>query len=187
MNRETAKKAYTEILKVVNKYKDECVFDIDKLERESKLHLLGLELKEKHGLDLNPKEIRSFDWIEFGEYKKISWYGEKYNRKISWSVDGRQPEDEMLLVLKFPTGAYIFGQDYPTVFFQQFWLELKSYNPDYTDESNHCLYWKIGNSKEVFNSFNGVLSKYYELNKEDIKQRRIEDMKKQIADLESKK
>lgn len=184
------KNAYNEVFKVLNKYKDILIFDINDLQTKSKLHLLGLELKEVYGLDIDPRAIRSFDWIDFGEHRKIAWYGGKYNRTISWSVDGRQPEDELLMTLKFPTGAYIFGdggifnKDYPTQFFQKFWIELKSYNPDYIDEANHCLYWKIENAKTIFNSFNDVLNKYYKLNSEDIKQRRIEKMKKELEQLE---
>lgn len=190
MNLETTKKAYNEILKAIKKHKDVCVFDIERLETQSKLHLLGLELNEVYGLNINPKEINSFDWIDCGEHLKIGWFGDKYNRTISWSDDDRQPNDERLVLLKFPTGAYIFGdgglfdKDYPTKFFHKFWMELLTFKPDYTDSHNHCLYWKIENAKEIFNSFNDVLKKYYTLNSEDIKQRRIEKMKKELAKLE---
>ena len=36
----------------------------------------------------------------------------------------------------------------------------------------------------MFNSFDDVLKKYYELNREDVKQRRIEKMKADLAKLE---
>ena len=78
----------------------------------------------------------------------------------------------------------MFDKDYPTAFFQKFWLELKTYKPDYIDEANHCLYWKLENAKEMFNSFDDVLKKYYDLNREDVKQRRIEKMKADLAKLE---
>ena len=63
-------------------------------------------------------------------------------------------------------------------------MELLTFKPDYTDSHNHCLYWQIENAKEIFNPFNDVLKKYYALNSEDIKQRRIEKMKKELAKLE---
>jgi hypothetical protein len=190
---ETTKKMYAEIMKMLNKYKGTCVFDIQKLERESKLHIYGLELKEKYGLNIKPEQVNSLDYNEFDERKAIGWFGEKYSRTISWSVDGRQPEDELLFILSLRTGAYMFGytenvsKDYPTEFFKKFWLELKTYNPDYIDEVNKKLYWKIENAKEMFNSFDDVLKKYYELNKGDIKQRRIEKMKKELEELENTK
>lgn len=184
---EKVKKAYDEILKVLHKHREVCVFDVSDLERKAKIHLFGLELKEVYGLNIDPKQVNSIDWIRFGDYRAIGLWGEKHRRTISWSVDGRQPEDEMLLKIYFPTGAYIFGEDYAVNFFQKFWLELKSFKPDYIDEANHSLYWRLDNAKDVFNLFDETLKKYYELNREDAKQRRIEKMKKELEQLENSK
>lgn len=184
-----AKKMYTETLKVLYKYKGVSVFDVSDLELKSKLHLIGIELKEIYGLNVDCKNIRSFEWNKFGEYKTIAWWGDKYKRTISWPVDGRQPTDELLFSLKFPTGSYIFGDsfndDYPVDFFKQFWLELKSFNPDYIDEVNHALYWKIENAKIIFNSFEDIINKYHKLNHEDVKQRRIKKMEEELAKLKN--
>ena len=185
MEFETTKKAYNEIFKAMKKHKDICVFDIDDLEIKSKLHLCGLELKEKYGLNVDVKQVRSFNWIECGEYVHIGWYGNKHNRTVSWPDDGKQPIDEQLVSFKFSTGAYIFGDDYPTELFQKFFLELKSFNPDYSDSHNHCIYFKVERAKDVFNSFNDILKKYYEINKEDAKKRRIEKMKADLLKLET--
>jgi hypothetical protein len=190
---EETKKMYFEMMKALKKYKGLCVFDVDELERKSKIHIYGLELKEKYGLNIKPEKINAIDYNSFGEFKKVGWFGEKYRRTISWSVDGRQPNDELLFTVSFPTGAFIFGdgsmfnKDYPTDFFKKFWLELKTYKPDYIDEVNHGLYWKIENAKDAFNSFDDVLGKYHELNREDIKQRRIQKMKEDLAKLENAK
>ena len=105
---EATKKAYDEILKVLHKHKDLCLYDIAELERTAKIHLFGLELKEKYGLNIDPKRVDSLDYQSFGE-KKIGLFGRKHKRTISWSFDGRQPEDEYLFKVSFPTGAYIFG------------------------------------------------------------------------------
>lgn len=186
---EATKKAYDEILKVLHKHRDLCLYDIPELERTAKIHLFGLELKEKYGLNIDPKSVDSLDYQRFGE-KIIGLFGRKHKRTISWSFDGRQPEDEYLFKVGFPTGAYIFGEgeffnkDYPTDFFQKFWIELKSYKPDYSDEVNHCLYWKLENAKDAFNNYEAVLKKYHDLNKEDIKQRRIAKMKADLEQLE---
>lgn len=186
---EATKKAYDEVLTVLHKHRELCLYDIAELERKAKVHLFGLKLKEKYGLNIDPKRVDSLDYQSFGE-KKIGLFGEKYRRTISWSVDGRQPEDEYLFTVSFPTGAFIFGdgdtfnKDYPTDFFQKFWLELKSYKPDYIDEANHCLYWKLDNAKDAFNNYEAVLKKYHDLNKNDIKQRRIAKMKADLEQLE---
>src|SRR5512133_1500866 len=104
-----AKLAYTEIFNVLKKYKDICIFDIDDLEGQSKRHLFGIELKETYGLNINPINIDSLQWLNFKEYCHIGWWGSKYNRTISWPDDNKQPKDELLLEISFPTGPYIFG------------------------------------------------------------------------------
>lgn len=178
--------AYEEILSILKKHKDVIVFDVEGLERKANIHLWGLKLKHVFGLNIKPEMVESLDWVRLGEFTTIGLWGEKHNRKISWSVDGRQPQDEQLLQISFPTGAYIFGEDYAVDFFQRFWLELKEFNPDYADEANHCLYWKVENAKDVFNTFHELINKYRELNKEDVKLRRIEKLKKELNQLESK-
>jgi len=161
------------------------------LKRKSEYHLFGIELKEVYGLNINPRDINSLQWLNFGEYSHIGWWGQKYNRTISWPNDGNQPEDELLLAVNFPTGPFIFAfgsvfdQEYPKEFFQRFWNELKSYNPDYIDDHNNCLYWKIGNANKIFNSFDDILERYYQLNKEDKKQREIKKLKEQLSKLEA--
>ena len=149
---------------------------------------LGIELKEVHGFDIKPENIRSLDYVDLGEYTKISWMGEKYQRTISWSDNGEQPDDELLLLIKFPTGAYIFGDDYPTELFHKFFNELLfDLNPKYTDIRNSVLYFSINNAGSAYNKFNLLYKKYDELNKEDYKQRKIQKMKDELAKLENSK
>lgn len=190
MEYKESKKAYEEVLEVISKYGDALVFDYKDLKNKSEYHLFGLELKEKYGLDIDPKEVYSLDYQKFGEYKVIGRFGEKYRRTVSWSDDGKQPEveGEMLFSLCFPTGGYIFGgtifgNDYPTEIFQEFWLELKSYNPKYSDTVNHCLYFSLENAAPLFNSFSEIKKKYHEKNVVDAKKRKIEKLKKEIETL----
>lgn len=187
MKLEQAKKAYQEILDIVNKHKDICLYSFNEMNSKAKIHLLGLELKEKYGLNINPEDVRSLDYNNFGKYRSIGWWGEKYRRTISWSNDGSQPEDELLLSLCFPTGAYIFGNsndnDYPEELFKKFWQELKSYNPEYVDTVNKNLFFSIENASKIFNDFPGILEKYYEINKRDSKERKIKKLKEEIEKL----
>lgn len=182
---EEIKKAYDEVFDALYKYKDLCNFNLSELERTSKYHLFGVELKEKYGLNIDPKKVSSLNYQKFGD-KGIGLFGEKYGRTISWSVDGRQPNDEYLFTISFPTGTYIFGQDNPKEFFLKFWLELKSYKPDYEDEVNHCLYWKLENAKDVFNNYESILERYNALNIEDVKQRKINSLKAELDKLTKK-
>ena len=180
----TTEKAYKEILKVLNKYKSDIAFDVDSLEIKAKHHLFGVELVEKYGFNLDPKRIQSTDWQELRENVFIGfWDGER--SKVSWSDDGRQPNNEILLCIKYPTGAYIFGGDYPTEFFQKFFLELKKYNPKYIDSAYICLYFSLDNGGEIFNHYDSIVKRYHKENKEDLEQRKIKKMKVELSKLEA--
>ena len=134
-------KAYAEILKCLNKHKDIIVYDIEDLKRKSKNHIFGAYLKDIYGLNIDPSKINSLEWNKFGDYLSIGKWGEKYRRTISWSLDGTQPVDETLLQISFPTGAYMFGEDYPTELFKLFFDELRAFGPKYIDMANKNLYF----------------------------------------------
>ncbi len=181
--------AYKEILDVLKKYREICVYDVNEMEFLAKKHLFGIELKEKYGLNVEPREIRSLDWNRFSDYISLGLWGKKYKRTISCSDDGKQPEDELLLQLSFSTGAYIFGScsgnDYPTEFFKEFFQELKTYNPKYTDTTNKNLYFSMANASNIFNEFPAILKKYYELNKTDAKERKVKKLKAELDKLQT--
>lgn len=177
-------KAYKEILKVLNKYKSEIVFDVDRLEREAKNHLFGVELVRKYGFNLDPTIIHSTDWQQLKENVYIGFFDGKH-RRISCSDDGRQPKNETLLYIGYPTGAYIFGDDYPIEFFQKFFLELKTYNPKYIDSANKSLYFDLDNAGKIYNAYDSIIKRYYEENKEDLRQRKIKQLKEELSKLEA--
>jgi hypothetical protein len=188
---ELEKKVYKQILNLVKKHKDILNIDFNNLEYNAKCHLFGLELKHNYGFDINPKNINNIDWIKIGD-KTISRYGIKTTRRVTNVDDFIQPEDEYLLNISFSTGPYIFGygdifdKDYPVDFFNKFFDELKSYNPDYIDVLNRSLYWKLDNAKDIFNNYESILEKYHKLNKEDIKQRKILKLQKELESLINK-
>jgi len=186
-------KAYKEINTVLNKYKDITRYNIDVLIHESKLHLFGAKLKFDYGYNIDPKRLTSLDYNRFGDYMFIEMWNDNSNRMISWSDDGRQPKDELLLKISFPTGPYIFSyknnRDYPKEIFDKFFNELKSFKPKYTDTTNNNLYYSIENGARVFNSLNNIINKYEKLyakeyNKEKLKKME-EDIKKLKKELEN--
>ena len=177
--------AYKKILKLLKEHENIIVFDVNDLEMKAKHHLFGVELKEKYGFHLDPRKITSLGWQKLRENIYIGWWGDRYRRTISWSDDGIQPEDELLLCISFPTGAYIFGGDYPTEFFQKFFLELKTFKPKYIDSSNKSLYFSMDNAGDIFNEYETILKKYYEENKKDIQRRKLQKMKDELAKFEA--
>lgn len=146
--------------------------------------------------DLNNKsfENNTLDFYSPFEYRSCGWnlsaiyfMGEKHGRTISWSDNGEQPDSELLLLIQFPTGAYIFGEDYPKELFQKFFRELIDLKPKYTDIRNSCLYFPMENAGNVYNQFNEIYKKYQDINKEDYKQRKIQKIKDELAKLENEK
>lgn len=185
MSLQETKKVYDSLLKIAIKNKELINYDVKDLELKAKNHLFGLELKEVHGLDVNPTRIDNIMYKELKDNVHLTFL-DGVDRKISWSDDGRQPDGEYLIKFSYPTGAYIFGGDYPSDFFKKFFLELKSYSPDYVDSANSSLYFKLSNAKDVFNNYDSILKKYRELNKEDFKQREILRMEEELNKLKAK-
>lgn len=179
---EETKKIYDRILKIARKNKDLLNFDFQDLESKAKKHLFGLELKEVYGLEIDEKRINNIRYQELKNNVFLTFIDSE-TTTISWEDNGKKPLGESLIKFSYPTGAYIFGGDYPCEFFKKFFLELKSFNPDYIDSANSSLYFKLENAKEVFNNYDSIIKKYYELNKEDFKQREIIRRQKELDDL----
>lgn len=180
----TMEKTYKKIFRILNKYKSEIVFDLDSLETRAKNHLFGVDLVEKYGFDLDPKIIINSDYQKLKENVSIGFWDGKRS-KIDWSDDERQPNNEILLCISYPSGPFIFGNDYPTEFFQKFFTELKTYNPKYIDSENNCLYFSLDNASKIYNAYDSILEKYYKENEKDEKQRKIKAAKETLAKLEA--
>ena len=191
------KKAYKEIKEVCEKYADNSeryCGDIRDMLIKASGHLMIIDWEEKYGIKLsheyNPSNALH---LNINSHSSISYYEDAVKEKeggsgryISWSDDDKQPMNEWIFSLSFPTGAYIFGEDYDGQqnLFQEFFNELKTYNPDFTDIHNRSLFWKLENAKNIFDNFNIILHKYQELNDQQLKQRNIDKLKSQLKSLE---
>ena len=199
MNNKQIKEMYTDVLGVCNKYEDiddtnYRFSDVKDMKIKALDHLMVVEWSEKFGIELNHdlrpysnKHIRlSPDNLSFSKYgdgmKDKNIGNGKY---ISWSDDGKQPKDEWLFIASFSTGAYIFGDNYEQQqdLFQEFFNELKEYKPDYSDTTNHVLYWKMDNCKEIYNKYKEILQKYQDKNREEFTARKKERLEKELASL----
>jgi len=184
MKLQETKKIYDSILKIARKNNDILNYDFKDLELRAKNHLFGIELKEVYGLNIDEKIFRNTRYQELKNNVHLTFIDSE-TTTISWEDDGKEPKGETLIKFSYPTGAYIFGGDYPKDFFQKFFLELKSYNPDYCDSMNKSLYFKLENSKDIFNNYDSIVKKYYDLNKEDFKQREILRIENELKKLKS--
>lgn len=163
--------------------------------KTAELHLFALSLKEKYGLNINPKLVDSLDYFSCGPYCFISKMNRNHGNYIAIPLDEKQPEEgEILVALSFPTGGYMFNKhisdrmhaEYPTEFFNKFINEIRSYNPDYSDIVNHSFYWKLENAKDIFNEFPSILEKYESEYDLDCKERKIKRLEKQLKELKDK-
>lgn len=191
------KQAYTDVLEVCNKYVGETEFanspfrDIEKMKEESENHLALIEWYEKYGLDLEHDcRIRGYDYCKVSEYIYISYFKDAkeektrgHGRYISWEDNDKQPLNEWLYSITFSTGAYIFGDDYPNDLFNEFWNELKTYEPKYCDSTNHCLYFSLENASKIHSSFKEIINKYFLKNKEQSKERKIKKLQAELDKL----
>jgi len=194
------KSAYTNVLKVCDKYAEDFkiygneFYDIRDMSMYAHNHLMLIDWYEKYGIRLgHSNKAYQSNFIRIGDYIYSSYFQDakrdKENgsgRYISWSDDDRQPKDEWLLNISFSTGAYIFGDDYDyqRQLFQDFFDELKTYKPDYSDTHNNSLYWRLDNAKTIYDEFNDILKKYRERNQSELKQREVDKLRKKLEKLE---
>jgi hypothetical protein len=185
------KKAYTEILNVCKKYPGFNIHgfnDIDTMAKEAKKHLMLIEWYEKYKIkvahndcyDGNINLNRFSSIILFMDAEKCK--KEHYGRSISYPDDGRQPVDGWYYVIKFPTGAFIFGEDYDyqIELFKKLIKEIKGYSPDHCDTVNNCFYWKIENCKKIFDNFPSIIEKYYKINQSERQEREVKKLEAKL-------
>ena len=119
--------------------------------------------------------------------QSIALYGKDHRRTISWSDDGRQPENEWLYCVSFPSGAYFFGNSYPEEHFNAMFEELKGFGPKYSDTTNHNLYFDSSNAKGVHQQLPEIVKKYRDTLKEFEQTKEIENLEKRLQELKASK
>lgn len=177
--------AYKKILKVIKSCAKSAYLDstVDISYRLEQL-ITREEIQESFGINLSNCRDHSDTFFKIDYEQFIAKYGSKYNRTISWSDDGKQPKDEWLFVISYPTGAYIFGDDYQQETFKQYFEKLKGFEPKYVDTVNHNLYYTADKAKAVYEKVNEVLKKYRAIAEENRKESKIEALKKQLEALQ---
>lgn len=148
-----------------------------------------LKLEQAFGFTFDKKSHPT--WLQVGrpycELMKLGLFGKHTGRSVSWSDDGSQPSEhttEWLLVVKFPTGAFIFGEHYPKKTFDSFFAELKAYSPKYCDSNNHALYFSSDNAKLVVDNIYDIKAKYFEQSSAEKLEKKRQDLLNQLAALD---
>lgn len=156
--------------------------DLDR-RREVQGCIRFLEIAQKFGIVFGKPDPYGYSNFRVNEYTRVILWSD--GCQISWSDNDEQPNDgELLYIISFPTGAYIFGQHYPTELFREFFKELKSYSPKYLDTANKTLYFSTDNAKVIHEAFPEILKKYQQRVAEDAKRIRKEKLMKELEQLE---
>lgn len=183
---------YKEILDLLSKFEtDDCEisrmisYATEKVRRETLSQEWGIDFSNWNG-NTDSCLTKGYGGVHANEHLVTF----KENCSISWSDDGVQPEEgETLYQLSFSTGAYIFGDHYPTSLFNEFFIELKSYKPKYSDTSNKCLYFDKHQAKFIHDAYPAILKRYREKVAQDKKcmelrkaEERVEELRKEIGE-----
>lgn len=150
--------------------------------------LKELELSVEFNIELHKSGTTWYTkYMGSGHDVNVGLYSEEQHRQISWSDDGRQPENEWLCVISFPTGAYIFGDylkgQYPLKTFNAFFEELKSFGTKYCDTNNHNLYYTSDVGYKVVEAFPAIFKKYKDMSQHEYERQRVKELKAELAKL----
>ena len=140
------------------------------------------KMSEEFGIPV-PSHHTSTRYIDLDYHHALMVWGD--NHQITWPDDGRQPElGERLYKMSFSTGAYFFGDGYPTETFRTFFDELKTYEPKYVDTANKVLYFTADKAGAAYKAFPVLLEKYKEQAEAEVKQKKREKLQAELAKLE---
>lgn len=143
------------------------------------------EVEKKFGFEL-PHDSDSSNYIELDyDGNRVVMYCLENRQYISWSDDGKKPSNEWLYVIRFPTGAYYFGDHYPEEVFKAFFNELKEYKPKYSDTRNRTLYFSPDNAVVIHAVFKDIVKKYADKSAEEYKRQKAEKLRKELEALEN--
>ena len=182
--------AYKDLLKVVKKHSE--AFDRENVTlspEHLKSVVEAMEVSERFGIPL--KRLQTGSYLEvknaYDEWTGLGFYSEG---AVGCSDTGEQPKGEWLLRMRFGCGAYSFtsgypsDNNYPVKTFNDFFNELKSYNPAYCDTANSTLYFRDDVAKVVYDDFWMVFNKYKALVQDELKEKQKQKLRDELARLE---
>lgn len=151
--------------------------------KELRGHIARMEIEDSTGIKL-PIHYRGYGRAEVGSHDWVMHYSDS-GQGLSWPDDGRQPCNETLYGISFPTGAYIFGEGYPTDSFNEFFDRLKQVGAKYFDTRNHTLLYDLSVAKEAHDELRRLLPMYAEKGREEAARKRIENLQSEIDKIQS--
>ena len=185
--------AYKELLKVVKKHEEAFEKEPPRLTVENvQGGIDALEVGETFNLPLNGFQLGTFLRVKnvYDNWTNLSFYGDKGGRTIGCPDGGVQPENEWLFVIHFTCGAYSLGDVYDSQYlrktFNTMFEELKSYGAAFVDTANNSLYFRADNARAVYDAFWPTFKKYKRLVDVELKERRKQELLKELKELGEK-
>lgn len=180
----TIKQALNELLKVAIKHGETLseLVSVSRIQARIKIEELSTEFNIPIQYESNPT------WIQLRSDNEHICFMDGKTRKVSYSDDGRQPEDENLYQLHFPCGGYTFthgSSKCPSKTFMKFFNELKAFSPSYIDTCNHCLYFSADVARTVYDAYQDIFEKYAKEARKELATGEIENLKSELERLES--
>jgi hypothetical protein len=170
------KAVYQKLEKIIKKYDlpqlSDIAYQINKMIEHCKLY-------EKWG-------INYWEWgysiNKFcnASFIKRSPYSNEYKKNQALGTDREY------FLIYFPTGAYIFGDEYYSDLFCEFFDKLVEITqPFYVDELNHELYYTEENAGKANDAVEPLYKEYKEKYQLLKKERKIKELKAQLAEMEN--
>lgn len=126
----------------------------------------------------------------YDKWTRVLFIPKDADHFIGCSDNGKQPQDEWLYIICFPTGPYIFGNYfndcYPKETFDEFFSKLKGFEPKYCDSVNKALYFTADKAKAAHEAFQPLFNKYKALVKDEMERKRIKELEQELAKLKEK-
>jgi len=97
------------------------------------------------------------------------------------------PHPAELMMISFPSGPYMFGDDYCKDFFDDFLNDIINANPcpDFIDRRNGAVYYRPLNASKGYDNYKRILKNYKEKNVDRLRKLKIEKLQREIERLES--
>lgn len=151
---------------------------IEEIKRKCELEIFRNEIINKYKIDIPINKINNTRYIRISDLHGEICLG-IFNEDNVCNMD-EKPNNEMLLAIQFPTGAYIFGESYDRELFNDFYKELKQYKPKFCDDLNHYLYFDLKNASKIYNEYGNIYKKYRDIYNSKIYKRKIDELKNEI-------
>jgi len=182
------KKTFEEIKRICNKYyvtTDDINEDLRVMASKASIHLMLIDWYEKYGLEIDHSKINSDD-INFIRINDYCFFSKEETSSFSIGCTGKRKKlnDGWYLVFNLSETDCIlrsFGND---ELLKDFFNEIiNKYKPDSLMNFNSNMYWKIENSKNIFDNFDKLLNKYRKIKESKRNKSRIESLEKELKSL----